>query len=209
MHEETINYLKSYHSKYFHNSIVLDLGCSTTEFLISLLRAFPQIRNVIGIDDDRDGKIKEFFNVELNDFEKQYSNIVNLNTWINTNEIDTSRIEFFNIGIEKYLESINKVDVICLLNVLHFYSNIDERDKLLKSIVQNIKIKGILFCRVASDKHPYKDDDSKIVYTEKTLNSELEKYSLELQHKIQVDGSNIFGVWKLKPKFRVEIEILQ
>jgi len=172
--------------------IVADLGCQNTQFMLDLLTHFPEIERVIGIDDDRDNNISSFFNItHASQLSTDYKRIIQ-NSWLDNKEANTDKIEFKNQSIEEYLRPCKSHDLICLKNVLHSYSDKQERQKLLKMIYESISPKGHFLIRVANTDHTYKDDDNKTVFSAKSIREELNEQGFEIISPITQNNTNLF-----------------
>lgn len=75
------------------------------------------------------------------------------------------------------MDEEDEYDLIILSNILHFYPH-DQIIEILKQCQCLLRSDGIIYVKMANDKHPYADQNDKTVFSE--------KFKTELQQDLRL-----------------------
>ena len=184
-------------------SKLLDLGCGILSSLVELVKgqSGQYLNKIVAVDDDKLGSIQEYYGVPFRDL-KDHKHLLSKREDLNAEEISrVALIEPICSSIQSYLSSTpEKFDLIIISNVLHFELNQTARKDILTNAREILSPDGVIYLRVASHNHHYKEDLNKITFNIESQKAEARQCRLSPLFPLQWenDKANLSGYFKYK-----------
>lgn len=169
-----------------HNNF-LEIGCkdgSESGFMFKLINDFSWITKLVGVDDDRDGFMKEF--CPGGGIQKYSEQFKEYEPWRRLDSISLNKITIKPMSVETYTNQPDfRFDFVILSDILHFYKTKKQRLKFLDELKKLLDNEGMIYIKVASTNHHYHTEKSEraIGLNYESISDEVEKAGYQFQMK--------------------------